>query len=322
MAVLATKYSATMVQSSDEKVTAVPLILFGLFGVRGWSRRPPRGVRGELSKVLQSRASPHCLSSHARMASKQKSAGAEAARRKALRLHGSIARDLGVRIVSGRARPGDILDGEIDASDRLEVSRTAYREAVRILAAKGLVESRPKVGTRVSRPERWHWLDPDVLSWIFEREPDDRLLNDLFELRRMVEPQAAALAAGRRTEADLVAMAQALQAMEQHSLAVEEGRAADQKFHAALLRATGNAFVASLVSGIGAAVTWTTIFKQRHQQLARDPVPDHVRVYEAVRARNPAAAQRAMTALLDLALLDTTTARGARKSRVGIKAKR
>jgi hypothetical protein len=56
--------------------------------------------------------------------------------------------------------PGDILDGEIDASDRLEVSRTAYREAVRILAAKGLVESRPKVGTRVSLPERWHLLDP------------------------------------------------------------------------------------------------------------------------------------------------------------------
>jgi len=67
------------------------------------------------------------------MASKQKSP-------KALRLHGTIARDLGVRIVSGRFRPGDILDGEIDASDRLEVSRTAYREAVRILAAKGLVE--------------------------------------------------------------------------------------------------------------------------------------------------------------------------------------
>ena len=89
----------------------------------------------------------------------------------------------------------------------------------------------------------------------------------------------------------------------------------------ALLRASGNAFVASLVSGIGAAVTWTTIFKQRHEQLARDPVPDHVRVYEAVRARNPAAAQRAMTALLDLALLDTTDGRRPRKKRAGAKAK-
>src|ERR687891_2306494 len=136
-----------------------------------------------------------------RMASKQKSGKSEAAgRRKALRLHGAIARDLGVRIVSGRYEPGDILNGEIDASDRLKVSRTAYREAVRILAAKGLVESRPKVGTKVSAPEHWHLLDPDVLSWIFEYEPDDKLLTDLFELRKVVEPQAAALAAVRRTD--------------------------------------------------------------------------------------------------------------------------
>jgi DNA-binding FadR family transcriptional regulator len=231
-----------------------------------------------------------------------------AARRKALRLHGAIARDLGVQIVSGRYRPGHILNGEIDASDRLKVSRTAYREAVRILAAKGLVESRPKVGTRVSVPERWHLLDPDVLSWIFGREPDDRLLRALFELRRIVEPQAAALAAVRRSEADLVAMARALEGMAEHSLAVEEGRIADQNFHSALLRASGNAFVASLISGVAAAVTWTTIFKQRHNQLSRDSLPDHMRVYEAVRAGNPQAAQQGMTALLDLALLDTTKA--------------
>ena len=238
-----------------------------------------------------------------------------AARRKALRLHGAIARDLGVQIVAGRYQPGHILKGEIDASDRLKVSRTAYREAVRILAAKGLVESRPKVGTRVSLPERWHLLDPDVLSWIFEHEPDDRLVNGLFELRRMVEPQAAALAASRRTEADLAAMAQALEGMGKHSLAVDAGRVADQNFHSALLRASGNAFVASLISGIAAAVTWTTIFKQRHNQLARDSLPDHVRVYEAVRSGNPLAAQQAMTALLDLALLDTTGTRRPRRKK-------
>lgn len=231
------------------------------------------------------------------------------ARRKALRLHGSIARDLGVQIVSGRYKAGDILNGEIDASDRLKVSRTAYREAVRILSAKGLVESRPKVGTKVSPPERWHLLDPDVLSWIFEYEPEDKLLNGLFELRRIVEPQAAALAAARRTDADLEAMARALEGMGEHSLAVEAGRIADQNFHSALLRASGNAFIVSLTSGVAAAVSWTTIFKQRDKPLARDPLPDHVRVYEAVKAQDPKAAEQAMTALVDLALLDTTNAR-------------
>jgi DNA-binding FadR family transcriptional regulator len=233
-------------------------------------------------------------------------------RRKSLRLHGTIARDLGTLIVSGRYKPGDILNGEIAASDRLQVSRTAYREAMRILAAKGLVESRPKVGTRVSAMDRWHLLDPDVLSWIFEFEPDDTLLASLFELRKIVEPEAAALAAVRRTPDDLQAMSLALKGMEKHSLANEAGRVADQEFHTALLRASGNAFIASLTSGITAAIAWTTIFKQRDNPLPRDPVPDHVRVYEAVSAADPKEAHRAMANLVDLALRDTTSSRRAR----------
>lgn len=231
------------------------------------------------------------------------------ARRRSLRLHGTIARDLGVLIVSGKYKPGEILNGEIAASDRLHVSRGAYREAVRILAAKGLVESKPKVGTRISQPERWHLLDPDVLAWIFEFEPDDKLLNSLFELRRIVEPHAAALAAKRRTDQDLTDMADALEGMAKHTLATEAGQVADQNFHHALLRASGNAFIVSLTSGVGAAVSWTTIFKQRQSPLVRDPLPDHRRVYEAIKAGDSTGAHQAMENLVDLALLDTTNAR-------------
>src|SRR4029434_6113896 len=101
-------------------------------------------------------------------------------RRKSLRIHGTIARDLGIQIVSGRYQPGEVLDGEVAASDRLHVSRTAYREALRILAAKGLVESRPKTGTRVSPRPSWHLLDPDVLSLIFDLALSDDLLHILF----------------------------------------------------------------------------------------------------------------------------------------------
>jgi DNA-binding FadR family transcriptional regulator len=234
-------------------------------------------------------------------------------RRRLLRLHGSIARDLGVLIVSGRYKPGDLLNGEIAASDRLQVSRGAYREAVRILSAKGLVESRPKVGTRVSQPGRWHLLDPDVLSWIFEFEPDDKLLTDLFELRKIVEPEAAALAALRRTDEDVQEMARALDSMAKHTLAVESGRLADQEFHSALLRASDNAFIVSLTSGVSAAISWTTIFKQRDNPLSRDPMPDHMSVYEAVKAADPEAAHKAMENLVDLAFLDTTNSRRAGK---------
>ncbi len=227
-------------------------------------------------------------------------------RRKSLRIHGAIARDLGVLIVSGRYKPGEVLNGEVAASGRLQVSRTAYREALRILAAKGLVESRPKTGTRVSQRAKWHLLDPDVLSWIFEFEPDEHLLSSLFELRRLIEPEAAAFAARRRTTRHLDEMARALEGMATHTLASEEGRVADQDFHAALLDASGNPFLATLTSGVGAAVAWTTIFKQRNSPLRRDPVPDHQRVFDAVAAGDADAARLAMSELVDMAFLDTT----------------
>jgi DNA-binding FadR family transcriptional regulator len=259
------------------------------------------------SKIASSRAPEKTLSA-ARSPNSPRKSNARV-RRRALRLHGSIARDLGVLIVSGRYKPGDLLNGEISASDRLQVSRGAYREAVRILAAKGLVEARPKVGTRVSQPEHWHLLDPDVLSWIFEFDPDEKLLVDLFELRNIVEPRAAALAARRRSDRHIEAMATALDTMAKHTLAVEAGRLADQDFHTALLHASDNAFIVSMISGVGAAISWTTIFKQRENPLLRDPLPDHIKVFDAVKSADPEAAHKAMENLVDLALLDTTNAR-------------
>ncbi|MFZ2982205.1 MAG: GntR family transcriptional regulator, partial [Sphingobium sp.] len=88
------------------------------------------------------------------------------------RLHGAIAHKLGIAILSGEFAPGDTLSGEVAFSEALDVSRSAYREAVRVLAAKGLVESRPKAGTRVLPRSRWNLLDPEVLAWAFAGEPD------------------------------------------------------------------------------------------------------------------------------------------------------
>lgn len=234
--------------------------------------------------------------------------------RKALRIHGTIAENLGIRIVSGEYAPNHILEGEIAASDQLHVSRTAYREAIRILAAKGLVESRPKTGTRVSASKKWHLLDPDVLSWIFQNEPDEQLLANLFELRRIIEPEAAALAAQRRTEDHLRIMEQALADMGAHTLAVEEGRIADQLFHSTMLDASGNAFLVSLTTGVEAAVSWSTEFKQRKSPLRRDPVPDHRKVFEAVAAQDAKAAHESMMQLIDWAFIDTTSANGRKSS--------
>lgn len=224
---------------------------------------------------------------------------------KALRLHGSIAQELGMRIVSGRYRPGHILDGEIEASEQMNVSRTAYREAVRILAAKGLVRSRPGVGTRVSPQHEWHLLDPDVLAWIFRGEPDNHTLQCLFELRTMLEPAAAGLAAARRSQRHLDAMRHALDGMRKNTLSNDAGRDADRDFHAALLDATANPFVASLTNGVTAAVDYLNEYKQRTAPLKRDPVPDHERVYDAIAAKDSEGARKAMSELIRLAMLDT-----------------
>jgi DNA-binding FadR family transcriptional regulator len=239
------------------------------------------------------------------------------ARDKVLRLHGTIARKLGISIVSGRLKHGDLLNGEIAASEQWAVSRTAYREAVRILAAKGLVEARPKVGTRITAQSEWNLLDPDVLDWTFESEPDRKLLNSLFELRNVVESAAAGMAAQRRSAAHLKAMRTALDAMAAHTLATEAGRQADVDFHTALMNATNNPFIISLTTGVNAAIRTTTIFKQRKRPLRRDPLPDHERVFDAIAARQVAKAQRAMSELIELARRDTPVSKRSARNRTG-----
>jgi DNA-binding FadR family transcriptional regulator len=234
---------------------------------------------------------------------------------RALRLHGQIARRLGVAIVSSRFAPGDLLDNEIASSEQFAVSRTAYREAVRILAAKGLVSVRPKVGTRVNPRAEWMLLDPDVLDWIFESEPNRQLLERLFELRKVVECAAARFAASRRSRRHIEAMRSALERMARHTLASPEGRQADLDFHAALLDATRNPFLISLTTGISAAIRTTTVFKQRERPLRRDPLPDHRRVFEAIAARNPHRAEEAMRELIELARSDTPLRRTSGRTR-------
>lgn len=224
------------------------------------------------------------------------------------RLRGAVAHKLGVAILSGRYPPGTTLSGEVAFAEELNVSRGAFREAIQVLTAKGLVESRPKAGTRILPRDRWNLLDPDVLAWAFAGEPDDKLVRSLFELRLVVEPAAAAMAATRRDKIDLKHMRDALAAMRRFSLATEKGREADREFHDAMLKATRNDAMIVLSASIGAAVNLTTRYKQRLRALPRDPIPDHMRVYDMIAAGDPEGASAAMTALVQLALDDTDSA--------------
>lgn len=219
--------------------------------------------------------------------------------------HGTIAHKLGLAILSGESPPGSILPGEIESAEQFQVSRSVYREAIRILIAKGLVTSRPKAGTQVTQREQWNLLDPDILAWTFDADPPEDFIRDLFELRMIVEPAAAELAARRRTGGELSRMGHALEEMARHGLNVAAGRDADQLFHRTLLFASHNAPLISLSSSIEAAVSWTTIYKQRKRKLPRDPIPDHRILFNAIVDADVETARAAMVELLRLALADT-----------------
>ena len=213
------------------------------------------------------------------------------------RIHGSIAHDLGVAIVGGRLLPGALLRGEIEHSEDLQVSRSAYREAIRILAAKGLVESRPKAGTRVCARRRWNMLDPDILSWTFEAGASPAFLRDLFELRMVVEPAAAGHAANRRDSRDLTRMGHALEEMARAPTGSAAWGAADSDFHDAILVTSRNEILMSLASSIEAALTWMTAYR-KHNRGLRDLEPEHRAVYDAIVAGDAGQARAAMVALL------------------------
>jgi hypothetical protein len=190
---------------------------------------------------------------------------------------------LGIAIVSGQHQPGDVLNNEIDASEQLHVSRSAYREAIRILAAKGWWRAgpRPAPGSPALALEPAGPRGPGLVLRVRAQRglpsPALRTADDRRARRR-------GLAAERRDDAQLERMRAALVQMQSETLATEAGQAADRDFHDTVLEATGNAPLFTLSSSIGAAVRWTTIFKQRERQLPRDPMPDHWKVFDAIAA--------------------------------------
>lgn len=174
-----------------------------------------------------------------------------------------------------------------------------------MLVAKGLVESRPKVGTHVANRRRWQVLDPDVLRWAFHTGPSLTFIQELFELRGILEPHAAELAAHRRSTEQLAVMGHALQEMARHGLATAEGRAADQRFHEEILVATGNHALMTLSASVCAAIHWTTLFKYQSARPPRDAIPDHRNLYAAIVDSDAGRAAEAARELIQLALEDT-----------------
>lgn len=210
-------------------------------------------------------------------------------------VHGQTVGALAGRILSGAVPEGATLD-LVTLREELDVSLTALREALKVLSAKGLVDARQKRGTFVRPREFWNMFDVDVMRWRSAGPPDLVLLEDLTEVRSVIEPSAARMAAGRATEQDLYDLTEALGRMADPA---QDAVEADLDFHRALFGATHNQLLVEMqrVLANGLAMRDKVVHAADHD----DPVPSHRKVLDAIRAADAPAAELAMRELLDKA---------------------
>ena len=216
-------------------------------------------------------------------------------------LRGATLHLLGEQIVAGHYPPGSSIPPEPALGERFGVSRTVIREAVKSLVAKGLLATGPKVGTRVLPEEQWNWFDNDVVTWQSRAGLTREFLRDLQELRRVVEPAGVRLAAKRATAADIAEIEAAYAGMKD---AIDHGGdyvSHDLRFHQGLLRACHNRMVVQMSKALGALLrTGFEISTSRPDGPAAS-LPLHRAVLDAVIARAPQRAERAILVLIDSA---------------------
>ena len=208
-----------------------------------------------------------------------------------------VAGTIGRRIVSGQYKPGDTLPTEPRIQAEFGVSRTAVREAIRLLSAKGLTSSRPKIGTRVRPTVDWNMLDSDVLRWQVDQKPSEDFIHALFEMREIIEPAAAARAAERANDDEIRALGLAMDGIQNEPRGSPTQIQADIDFHMLLLEASRNPMLRSLGAMIQSTLEITFSLGWR-TVMADDAVLQHRDVYEAVRERQSEAAFLAMRKLL------------------------
>ena len=214
-------------------------------------------------------------------------------------VHGNTVDHLGEAIVAGRYAAGVSIPPEALLGGQLGVSRTVVREAVKSLAAKGLLTTGPKVGTRVLASGHWNWFDPDVVGWQSKAGLTREFLRELQDLRRVVEPAAVRMAAQRATPQDIAEIEAAYEGMRK---AVEEGGdyvTYDLRFHQGLLRACGNRMMVQMSKAIGALLRTSFEISTSRKDGPRDSLPMHRAVLDAVIAHKPAKAEKAILVLID-----------------------
>jgi DNA-binding FadR family transcriptional regulator len=213
--------------------------------------------------------------------------------------HAAVARSIGIDIIAGRYAEGARLPGDVELTAMFGLSRPVLRESVKTLVAKGLLTTKARVGTVVRERGAWNMFDADVLAWHLDAGIDRRFLNDLAEIRLAVEPRAAALAAGRRSEADIAELNRSMERM-RHEASDSVGFAdGDLALHLAVANASGNLFMRSIGNVIEAALRASFLLSAPTETQDRETVLSwHQRIVDAIKSGDAEAASAAMTEVI------------------------
>lgn len=219
-------------------------------------------------------------------------------------LHDHVIESIGRQIISGELPAQKPLPSEINLCSQLGVSRTALREAFRVLAAKGLVEAKRRVGTLVTATSQWNYLDADVLRWQLGLHDTRRVISELYQLRQLLEPIAASLAAEHAKARDIAelkaAYADMVAAGDDGKLIIEP----DLRFHRTIIAASGNRLFSSLSRAIGAALESTFALLTDAPGGHRSSMPAHKKILDAITNGDASKARLAMQDLVEQSWFD------------------
>lgn len=212
-------------------------------------------------------------------------------------LNVQVAREIAIEILSGKIAEGTIIPGEIKLCKQFGVSRTALREAIKLLASKGMLESKPKVGTRVCPKSNWNFLDVQLLEWMVGIETPVDVYQQFLELRRAIEPQASALSAERATKEQRIELTTIFQRMCAVAEDFDQGDwiEVDSQFHSMIFISTGNSFFVPFGKVLATMFKWFIRFSSKEGGVCID---EHRAIYEAIMAGDADKAYQASLALM------------------------
>ncbi|OQY56414.1 MAG: hypothetical protein B6245_18395 [Desulfobacteraceae bacterium 4572_88] len=220
------------------------------------------------------------------------------------KLYEYVVEEIGIRIIRGDYKPGDTLPNEDALCKQHDVSRGVLREAAKVLAQKGLIQSRPKIGTQVQPRSTWNLFDSDILIWKLRLGDKMEFLKNVTEVRRIIESEAAKFAAARVSQTEIAMIRSSYSEMEailsdKSAYNYQEYLRADMAFHTAILETCHNELLAQIGHTMRNAVQTAREMDTRDIDILLESLPFHSEMLEAIADRNAPAAYKASQKMFD-----------------------